>query len=162
MKIIAIGLLFTVTACNHPNPGVTSMQTQIDSLQRQLNNSYKPGLGEFMMGIQVHHGKLWFAGQAENWALADFETKEIQESIDDIQRYCSDRPEVASIPMIKPPLDSLEKAINNRSLSEFKSSFILFTTTCNNCHRVTKHEFNVIQIPDSPPFSNQVFKPTIK
>ena len=49
--------------------------------------AYTPGLGEFMSGIQVHHEKLWFAGKAGNWQLADFETGEIRETIDDIQKY---------------------------------------------------------------------------
>jgi hypothetical protein len=145
-------------SCGGPGQEVTTVQAQIDSLQRKLENSYRPGLGEFMSGIQVHHAKLWFAGKAGNWGLADFETKEIRESIDDINLYCTDRPEVASLPMIKPPLDSIDVAIRNRSIAQFKSGFVLLTSTCNNCHRATKHEFNVIQIPVTPPFTNQVFE----
>jgi hypothetical protein len=152
-------ILLLIVACGRRQPDNGSLQMQIDSLQRKLENSYRPGLGEFMSGIQVHHAKLWFAGKAGNWALSDFETKEIRESIDDIYLYCRDRPEVASLPMIKPPLDNIDAAIRNKSISQFKSGFILLTTTCNNCHRLTKHEFNVIRIPDLPPFSNQVFKP---
>lgn len=115
-----------------------------------------------MSGIQVHHAKLWFAGKAGNWGLADFETKEIGETIDDINLYCTDRPEVASLPMITPPLDSIDAAIHNKSIEQFKRGFVLLTNTCNNCHRATKHEFNVIQIPLTPPFTNQVFEPQMK
>jgi hypothetical protein len=151
-------LLFFFWACNHPERDTGSIQAQIDSLQKKLDKTYKPGLGEIMSGIQVHHAKLWFAGQAGNWSLSDFETKEIREAIEDIQTYCSDRPEVVSIPMIKPPLDSIDMAIADKSISQFKSSFNLLTNTCNNCHRATKHEFNIIQIPSTPPFSNQDFQ----
>lgn len=151
-------LVFFLAACNSPQKDTGKLQAQIDSLQRKLDNSYKPGLGEFMSGIQVHHAKLWFAGQAGNWKLSDFETKEIREALDDIQTYCTDRPEVASLPMIRPPLDSVDQAIRNRSLPQFKSAFILLTNTCNNCHRSAKHEFNVIQIPAVPPFTNQSFQ----
>jgi hypothetical protein len=150
--------LCLLTACHPSKPDSTSMQTQIDSLQRALSKVYKPGLGEFMLDIQVHHAKLWFAGKAENWNLSNFELGEIQETIDDIRSYCSDRPEVASIPMIKPALDSLDLAVRSKNISEFNRGFIFLTNTCNNCHQVTKHEFNVIQIPSSPPFSNQLFK----
>lgn len=115
-----------------------------------------------MSGIQVHHAKLWFAGAAGNWGLADFETKEIGETIDDINLYCTDRPEVASLPMINPPLDSINAAIRNKSIAQFKSGFLLLTNTCNNCHRATKHEFNVIRVPLTPPFTNQVFEPQAK
>ena len=159
MKVIFCWILiFILAACNQPNTDVKSMQSQIDSLQRKLNQGYKPGLGEFMLGMQIHHGKLWFAGNAGNWSLSDFETKELREAIDDIQSYCSDRPEVVSIPMIKPALDSMDTAISYKSISRFKSSFVMLTNTCNNCHKVTKHEFNVVQIPSTPPFTNQVFQ----
>lgn len=145
-----------------PGPDKADLQAQVDSLQRKIDNSYRPGLGEFMSGIQVHHAKLWFAGKAGNWGLADFETKEIGETIDDINLYCTDRPEVASLPMITPPLDSIDAAIHNKSIEQFKRGFVLLTNTCNNCHRATKHEFNVIQIPLTPPFTNQVFEPQMK
>jgi hypothetical protein len=159
MKALLPGMfLCTLLACGRPAQDTGDLQAKVDSLQHKLEKSYKPGLGEFMSGIQVHHEKLWFAGQAANWELSDFEIKEIRESIDDIQTYCTDRPELASIPMIKPPLDSIDEAIRNKSLPQFRSGFILLTNTCNNCHRATKHQFNVIQIPTTPPFSNQSFQ----
>jgi hypothetical protein len=154
--IVLIGLLVLVS-CGQPGPDNTALQAQVDSLQHRLSNSYIPGLGEFMSGIQVHHEKLWFAGSAQNWKLANFEIDEIREALDDIQRFCTDRPEIASIPMILPPMDSISKAVAQQDLPKFKSAFMLLTNTCNNCHRATKHEFNVIQIPTTPPFSNQVF-----
>jgi hypothetical protein len=157
MKGMVLCFLLLI-ACNNPDRNTSMLQMQIDSLQRRLDNTYKPGLGEFMLGMQVHHEKLWFAGLAVNWGLADFEMKEIGESIDDIQTYCADRPEVTSIPMIKPALDSIDDAIKKKNITAFKSGFNLLTNTCNNCHHITKHEFNVIQIPTSPAFSNQAFQ----
>jgi hypothetical protein len=153
---LLIGSLLLVS-CGQAGPDNAALQVQVDSLQRRISNSYIPGLGEFMSGIQVHHEKLWFAGNAQNWKLANFEMDEIREALDDIQRFCTDRPEVASIPMILPPMDSVSKAVAQQDLPRFKSGFMLLTGTCNNCHRATRHEFNVIQIPTTPPFSNQVF-----
>jgi len=154
--IVLISSLLLVS-CGQAGPDNTALQVQVDSLQRRLSNSYTPGLGEFMSGIQVHHEKLWFAGNAQNWKLANFEIGEIREALDDIQRFCTDRPEIASIPMILPPMDSIGKAVAQQDLPRFKAAFILLTNTCNNCHRATKHEFNVIQTPTTPPFSNQIF-----
>jgi hypothetical protein len=111
-----------------------------------------------MTGIQLHHAKLWFAGQNQNWPLADFEIHEIQESLDDIGEFCSDRPEVKSIGMIKAPIDSVTSAIQQKNLQLFKSSFSLLTNTCNNCHKATDHGFNVVIIPTNPPVSNQDFR----
>ncbi|HEY9661677.1 MAG TPA: hypothetical protein V6C65_24740 [Allocoleopsis sp.] len=120
---------------------------------------YRPGLGEFMNSIQLHHAKLWFAGVNNNWPLADFELHEIMEIKDDISTYCSDRPEIKALPMIVGPLDSLGIAVNRKDSILFKQAFITLTATCNTCHRSTEHAFNVVTIPTIPPVSNQDFKP---
>jgi hypothetical protein len=158
-RAILILLAIVLFACNHQQPGEKqNFQSQIDSLQSQLKNTYAPGFGEFMSGIQVHHEKLWFAGINQNWKLADFEIHEIEESLEDIKKYCTDRPESKSIDMINAPLDSVSKAIVSKNETEFKSGYLLLTNTCNSCHQATNHEFNVITVPTTPPFSNQVFK----
>jgi len=150
--------LFIMLSCNQNSNSNQQLQARIDSLEKKLTNDYKPGLGEFMSGIQVHHAKLWFAGQNQNWELADFELHEIMEALDDIKTFNTDRPEVKSLSMIYAPLDSLNKSVQEKNLSSFKSNFVLLTATCNNCHHDTDHGFNVIKVPDTPPFSNQDFK----
>jgi len=147
----------TMAGCGSVSQDNAVLQARVDSLQKKLDEAYKPGLGEFMSGIQVHHAKLWYAGTSGNWKLADFEVGEIKEALDDIPKYCADRPEVSSLPMIRPPLDSIGAAVGAGNEAAFRSAFILLTNTCNNCHRAAKHEFNVIKIPDTPPFTNQVF-----
>ena len=92
-------------------------------------------------------------------ALADFEVHEIQESLEDIQKFCSDRPEIKAIGMINPAMDSVSNAIQQKNPQLFKSSFILLTNTCNNCHKATEHAFNVVTIPTNLPVVNQDFKP---
>ena len=148
-----------ITSCNQQNEQVQKMQATIDSLQKQLAETYKPGFGEFMSGIQTHHAKLWFAGENQNWPLADFEVHEIQESLEDVQKYCSDRPEVKAIGMINPAIDSVNNAIQQKSPQLFKSSFTLLTNTCNGCHKATEHGFNVVTVPTNLPAVNQDFKP---
>ena len=157
-SLILISFILLLTACGEQKAQQAKLQQQVDSLSYKSAHAYRPGLGEFMMGIQIHHAKLWFAGQAQNWALAEFETGELSETIEAIKEYCSDRPEVKSITMIDPAMNSLTAAIKNKNLKAFNTSFTLLTTTCNNCHNATHHEFNVIKIPDNPPFSNQDFK----
>jgi hypothetical protein len=161
MKHISLPfLLMFFISCNQQSATISQLKNQVDSLQHEVNSAYKPGLGEFMSDIQVHHEKLWFAGTNNNWKLADFEVHEIKESLDDIKQYCTDRPEVKYIGMIDQPLDSVISDIQQQDLTKFKGSFILLTNTCNSCHHETNHGFNVIKIPDTPPFSNQDFKKT--
>ncbi|MBD0331148.1 MAG: hypothetical protein ICV66_00680 [Chitinophagaceae bacterium] len=158
MKYIPLFALVLLIACNQQSSNTSKLQSQIDSLQSKLANAYKPGFGEFMSSIQVHHNKLWFAGQSQNWKLADFEIHEIWESIEDIEKYQTEREESQKIGMIKPALDSVISAIEQKNGATFNSSFILLTNTCNNCHKATNFEFNQVKIPDNPPFSNQIFK----
>ena len=146
-------------ACNPQADKTQQLQIQIDSLKSRLDNSYQPGFGEFMSSIQLHHAKLWFAGINNNWELADFEIHEIRESLDDIQQFNTDRLEAKTIGMISPAIDSVSNAIKQKNQLLFKSCFTLLTNTCNNCHKATKHEFNVVTIPAIPPISNQSFKP---
>jgi hypothetical protein len=145
-------------ACNQPTDNTKVLQNRIDSLESRLADTYTPGFGEFMSNIQVHHAKLWFAGQNENWKLAEFEMNEIKETIDAIQKYQTERTESQKIGMLNPALDNVNNAIQQKSISLFKSSYTLLTNTCNNCHRATDFEFNVVKIPETPPFSNQDFK----
>ncbi|MBS1603343.1 MAG: hypothetical protein JST42_11790 [Bacteroidetes bacterium] len=157
IKYFLLAGFIALAACNSGNSTNSELQGRVDSLQKKLDDAYRPGLGEFMSGIQVHHAKLWFAGEAGNWKLADFEVGEIKESLDDIEKYCTDRPETISLPMIREPLDSVSAAVGAANEAAFKKAFVVLTNTCNNCHRATKHEFNVIKVPDTPPFTNQVF-----
>jgi hypothetical protein len=160
MKTFAfITIAFIITSCNQQNDKMENMQATIDSLQKKVDESYKPGLGEFMSGIQIHHAKLWFAGQNQNWPLADFEVNEIKETLEDIQKFCSDRPEVKAIGMITAPIDSVINSIQQKNPQLFKSGFVLLTNTCNTCHKATEHGFNVIIVPTNPPVTNQDFNP---
>jgi hypothetical protein len=48
---------------------------------------YVPGLGEIMAATQMRHLKLWYAGAAQNWPLADYEVDELAEGFADAARY---------------------------------------------------------------------------
>jgi hypothetical protein len=158
MRIIFAVSAFFLLACNQPGNTV-QLQKQVDSLKLQLANSYKPGLGELMAGIQVHHAKLWFAGQNENWKLANFELNEIKEAVETIQKSYPERDESKMLlHLFSPVLDSMDHAIQQTNSSVFKNTYVLLTNTCNNCHHVAGFAFNVVTIPSSPPFSNQDFK----
>jgi hypothetical protein len=158
-KLVLISAAFLLLyACSDSSQQISNLQKQVFELQKKVDDSYKPGLGEFMSNIQIHHAKLWFAGINKNWKLAKFEIDEISETIEDIKKYESDREEIKMLPIIIPAIDSIKSAINNKSLFSFKTNFAKLTSTCNACHKEVHYEFNKIKVPDSPPFSNQVFE----
>ncbi len=152
-------LLMLAASCTRRSSDMERLQARIDSLQKELENTYKPGFGEIMTGVQAHHAKLWFAGLNNNWALANFEVQEIQEGLEDIRTYCRDRPETKSVTMIYGVLDSMAASIEHKNPEQFKNSYYLLTEKCNNCHKNTAHVFNVVTVPSLPPVTNQDFKP---
>jgi hypothetical protein len=50
-------------------------------------NKYVPGLGEIMGQIAMRHTKLWYAGAAQNWELAAYEIKELEEGFEDAGKF---------------------------------------------------------------------------
>jgi hypothetical protein len=157
-RLLLLSTILIISACNQSNND-HQLKVRIDSLQAKLDDTYKPGLGEFMMGMQEHHAKLWFAGINKNWKLADFEVHEIGETLVDIKKYCSERSEVKSIGIIDPAINNIKAAIQKKDIMLFKSGFTGLTNDCNNCHKDNQHGFNVITIPTTLPVTNQDFKP---
>ena len=158
-KILVILIAFSIFSCNQHSENEAVLQNRIDSLESKLSEAYKPGFGEFMSYVQAHHAKLWYAGENQNWKLANFEMDEIREAIEDIKTYETDRNETQLISMIYPALDSVTTAINLKNVTQFKNSYTRLTNTCNACHHTAKFEFNVVKIPESQMFANQDFKP---
>jgi hypothetical protein len=160
MKTTFYLLVITIitSSCKQQTESTRALQSRIDSLEKKLAATYKPGFGEFMSSIQVHHAKLWFAGQNQNWELADFEMHEIAETLDAIKEYQTEREESKKVDMLKPSLEAIKDAIDKRDPALFNSSYLLLTNSCNNCHKAVNFGFNVVKIPDTPPFSNQAFK----
>ncbi len=150
--LLFVSLLFFIS-CNDSN----RLQEKINNLEAKTLDIYKPGFGEFMTNIQIHHAKLWFAGKNQNWKLADFELNEINETLDAIKKYQKERSESQALNLLNPSIDRVRISIQQQSLKLFIKSFTTLTNTCNACHEAVKFEFNKVKIPDTPPFSNQDF-----
>jgi hypothetical protein len=157
MRSISIFILVSIISCNGPDKKIAALEARIDSLEHHPSDGYKPGFGEFMSSIQMHHAKLWFAGINNRWELAQFEIDEIREAIADIKTFNTDRPESKELGMLDSAMDSVAHAIGSKDVPVFRKSFSLLTNTCNNCHRETAHAFNVITIPEKLPVTNQDF-----
>ncbi len=129
----------------------------------ELPKSYVPGLGEFMGRIQVDHAKLWLAGEARNWELADYEFTELKEVLSDVQDFV---PRYQNIPVadmidaiIIGTMADLDKAISARDFKAFSAAFDELTSACNSCHQAASRPFITIRRPAQSNFSNQDFAP---
>ena len=112
------------------------------------------GLGEIMALQQMRHIKLWFAGSAANWPLADYEIGELKEGFDDATKLLGGdvvRQHVGE------PMTALETSIDSKDGVAFAAAFDELSGGCNACHRTLDHGFIVIQRPQLLPYSNQNF-----
>lgn len=104
-----------------------------------------PHLADLMNeAMQVHHTKLWFAGHADNWVLADYEVRKIKETIEEIKETIVDI-QTASAQWQRVPvgemltsvdsnLDALVKAIKAKDGTKFDTAYRGLTAACNACH----------------------------
>jgi hypothetical protein len=113
---------------------------------------YEPGLVEFMMHVQTHHAKLWLAGNARNWELADYQVDELKELLEDIAKRIPVYKEVPVSKLIEAtamvPIGDVEAAIKARA--------------CNSCHEAANRGFIIVQRPATSSFPNQSFAPRKK
>lgn len=124
---------------------------------------FVPGLVWFMNLIQTEHAKLWYAGEAGNWKLAQYHLAEIKEVMSEVQDFV---PVYKSLPfadmmdaVIVGPIGNLEKAIDAKDAAAFAERYDGLTAACNACHKATDHDFIRIRRPAAAGFPNQDFEP---
>ncbi len=115
-----------------------------------------PHLSEIMVQQQMRHIKLWFAGDAANWPLADYEIDQLKDGFDDIAKLLGG--DIAQ-QYVGGPISRLEKAIDAKDHEAFVSAFDRLSAGCNACHRTLDRAFIAIQRPVRLPYSDQNFSP---
>lgn len=131
--------------------------------QSPVSEAYAPGLGEIMSATQMRHLKLWYAGQAGNWQLADYEVDELEEGLADALRFHPEhkqapRPLTELMPEFTAgPITSLRAAIADRNPASFVAAYDALTQGCNACHVAAAFSFNVVTRPTGNPYSDQDF-----
>ena len=120
---LATGLSFVAALQPLPSPA----QTVPAVPSQEFPKAYVPGLGEFMGRIQVDHAKLWLAGEARNWELAEYQLTELQEVFSDVQDLI---PRYQNVPVgdmidaiITGTIIDLEKAIAAHDFGKFSADF---------------------------------------
>ena len=115
-----------------------------------------PRLSEIMVQQQMRHIKLWFAGDAGNWPLADYEIDQLKDGFDDVAKLLGG--DIAQ-QHVGGAISRLEKAIESKDHEAFVFAFEGLSAGCNACHHTLDHAFIVIQRPVPLPYSDQNFSP---
>lgn len=114
------------------------------------------GLTEIMILQQLRHIKLWFAGHAGNWALANYEIGELSDGFDEVDQQLGGG---TANTMVGAPLKELQKAVDDKNSAAFAAAYDRLSAGCNACHHALDHAFIVIQRPTTLPYSDQTFAP---
>ena len=125
---------------------------------------FKPAMDDLMtMLIQPRHLKLYYAGEAKNWKLAEFQLRELRQALARIGRtipaYRKIGVDDAVASIFTEKAVALEGAIKAADPAKFKAAYAEMTTACNACHAGMEHEFLVIKVPEANVYPNQEFRP---
>jgi len=129
---------------------------------------FRLGFGDMMvMAVQPRHTKLWLAVQAKNWDLADWNRDELDETFRRLGRLYPKVEMMDIAPgllMVKEPMDSLKKAIDEKNAKDFAASYERLTAACNACHMMYKNPMISIKVPKGggAQFTDQEFTPPKK
>jgi len=148
---------------------VSMLASEIGKLkdhQRQPSNStpalgvgFSPGLGEFMTAMQLHMGKIWFAGKSRNWDLARYELDELRETVDAAQGLYATKNGVDVSKLLaaltEGEISRLGDAVEKKNQSDFTRTYDEALSACNGCHEASGHRFIKITRPSAPPVTNQ-------
>ena len=120
-------------------------------------------VSSIMTNIQRHFGKLYFAGTAQNWDLAEFYVHEVEEAMEELEEHnvIEDGINISKFVSIMglTPLKDIDEAVDNKDLTAFKNAYTAQISQCNACHAASKHPYIRIKEPERPVFSNQIFTP---
>lgn len=161
-SILRYGTLFLVamtvtlvTSCTQETepaegPDATSEVSQPDEIPLIYHMSF----------ISRYTQKLYFAGDAENWELADIYNHEIEEISEDIvaRGEMHDGIDVSQLmeSMLLPQVERVEEAIDAGDRRMFLDRYNVMIQSCNNCHQSSDYGAVKVTVPESNAF-NQDF-----
>jgi len=153
MKLIAAALIAAV-ALAAPAASAQQGTKAVDPSAEEAPEFLR--LSGIMAQQQMRHIKLWFAGTAGNWPLADYEIDGLKEGFDDVAKLLGD--DVAQ-QHVGDAMAELEKSVEGKNRDNFVVAFDKLSAGCNACHATLDHAFIVVQRPALLPYSNQNFSP---
>lgn len=110
-----------------------------------------------MSFISRYAAKLYFAGEAENWELADIYNHEIEEISENIIALgeVHDGANISQLmeSMLLPQVEILEEAIDSGDREMFLDRYSVMIQTCNQCHEAADYGAVNVTVPEINPFS---------
>lgn len=128
-----------------------------------------PDQSHAMKDVAYHYANLWFAGQRENWLLADFYWSETRSHLRWAMRIIPIRKdpqgrEVRVADMLAgieaAALEPLHTAIKDKDRAKFVDAYQQMMASCYACHVASGKPFLRMQIPKQPAEAMIQFEPS--
>jgi hypothetical protein len=145
-------LVIIVAAC-----GATSSLAAETPDYEQLR-SLIPSQSHAMMDVAYHFTNLWFAGQHQNWPLAQFYFNEARSHIAWAVRLVPIRKTTSGELHLQEMFDAfdktmladLKKQIADKNAKQFKVAYRAALDGCNACHTAAEKPYLHVIVPDKP------------
>ena len=152
--LITIAVLFAGIACTNSQENDMELKEGHQAEEEGLPLIYH------MSFISRYSMKLYFAGEAENWELADIYSHEIEEITEGIvdRREEHDGINIGELmgTLLLPQIEELELAIDSGDREMFLDRYNVMIQTCNQCHVASDYGAVKVTVPELNPF-NQDF-----
>jgi hypothetical protein len=158
---LALGMLAHATLFSGSPSAIAQSQTPAPSLQEELEaiRGKLPDQSHTMQDVAYHYANLWFAGQKENWALANFYWSETRSHLHWAVRIIPVRKDNAGTEiklaeileaMENGPLKQLGESIEGKDQAAFEKAYRTTLESCYACHKAADKPFLRPQIPSAP------------
>lgn len=139
---------------NEDQADLASMKSDVETLKQKATDQ-----AHVMVSVAYHFNNLWFAGQQENWPLAQFYWNEARSHLRWAVRVIPVRKDNAGQDiqladilqaMENTPLAELQEAINAKDRDRFAAAYRFSLETCYACHKAADKPYLRPQIPSRP------------
>ena len=119
-------------------------------------------LGAKMHEIGRRFAAVWFAGEAGNKPMLDYQIHEMEEVIEEIEEAnptehgvnVADQLDARIVSQLEP----LESSLDSDDV-DFEKTYRSIMTECTSCHATTEHDFINVKIPEYNPYPNLEMEP---
>ncbi len=158
VSLVLVGAATVPRAAEAPDPG--DLAEQIASLKASNDHlrTLIPSQSHAMMDVAYHFTNLWFAGQHQNWPLAQFYFNEARSHIAwavrlvPVRRTSNGELHLQEMfeAFDKTLLADVKKQIADKNGKQFKVAYRAALAGCNGCHTAAEKPYLHIVVPDKP------------
>lgn len=152
--ILAIFLGFSILLNVYSLLKVRDIETHLmmsAKKSQELDAPQELELAEKMMYLHRFSEKLYFAGQKQNWELAEFYLEELEETAERIvqAQKIEDGINISAQmqEMLIPKIKELEEIVKKQNAKSFEGAYKSMIMNCNGCHMATRHGFVKVKEP---------------